>query len=155
MNIRLFISGLALLPTLSSHAVDRPIDSNYAVAAPLTLRTTLVKEPPAVFTSAEFLRRKPKYPRDPRIKTGAILAIGGGGVTIAGMLVLVLLYPGGQNGQDNQGALYAGLGLMGAGGIMALTGGIMAGKARLESKRRYSWELVTPRRNEIGIAYNF
>jgi len=51
--------------------------------------------------------------------------------------------------------LHRGLAFVVAGGVLGTVGGILIGVGAHKGRSRYSFEIVAPKSNEIGIAWNF
>ena len=141
-----------MLPACCLHAREIKFANVSTANIPGTLCTEPGEFAPAIFSSEAFLAHRRHHPRDPMVKTGAIVAITGGGLFLGGIWTLILFGTGDDHQAPNKSATNAGLGLMAAGAALAITGGIVAkiGHNRLY---RYGWQLITPKSNEIGIAY--
>jgi hypothetical protein len=91
-----------------------------------------------------------------RVSTGSIVGIsllGAGGIcAFAG----IVLYMEGGGTHSTQAFDNLTLGLLISGGVMAVTGCILVANGRTHEKRPYNrWNVITPKKNEIGLAYNF
>ena len=86
--------------------------------------------------------------------TGGIMA-GSGAVMVVGGTFCLLLSGGGDEGQINTTLQGVGFGLVIGGAGLAIAGGVMAIIGLTEVRRQYGVQIIAPKRNEIGIAYNF
>ena len=79
--------------------------------------------------------------------SGFLLADAGG--------ICLFLSGGGDEAPSNTAMQDAGIGLIVVGLAAAITGGVFAIIGATEVRRGYSLQIIAPKSNEIGIAYNF
>ncbi len=95
--------------------------------------------------------------RNRKMVAGGIVAGSGGVIVVSGFFVYFYLGfgPDTEHGEMNIPMQNLGAGMMVAGLAMTITGFVIMRMGHNEKKRKYGLELVAPKINEIGLAYNF
>jgi hypothetical protein len=96
------------------------------------------------------------HKRNRKLIIGGIMSLGGMVISFSGGIMYALGEPGEDPYARNTGLQNAGIGVAAVGGAVLITGIILACIGKHEKNNGiYGLQLVSPRRNEIGVAYNF
>ena len=148
------LCALALLVSLSAESYSQTLALATPSANPSVILYDLAASPNGGFM-ANFAYHHHK-PRNKKLIIGGIMSLGGLVISFSGGIMYVLGQPDEDPYSRNVGLQNAGVAVTAVGGAVLITGIILACIGKHEKNTGiYGLQLVSPRRNEIGVACNF
>jgi hypothetical protein len=110
-----------------------------------------------VFTAGDFSSMYRYHKLNKKILWGGIIAASGAVISFSGIIAYSYLGQGDGTSYhpENVAMENTGKGLLITGAAVTATGFILMILGKIEKNRGYSFEVIAPRSNEIGVAYNF
>jgi hypothetical protein len=94
-------------------------------------------------------------PHNKKMLIGGIIAASGGLITIIGVSMIFIGTETTYDLPPDTGLRDGGIVVGSVGFVIAMVGGIIAAKGLKEKRASYGFKIISPKKNEIGLAYNF
>ena len=110
---------------------------------------------PGNFIASDITSGYRQHRLNKKMLWGGIIAASGAVISFAGIIAYSYLGQGDGHAPENVSMENTGKGMLIAGAVVTTTGFILMIAGKIEKNRGYAFELIAPRNNEIGVAYNF